>query len=381
MNTLRLILLAALVTGTLAAQRHKLVINAETPEGQLLQQIGQEQDAAKKTGLMEDFLTKHSKHDGAAWVLDQLVSAHLKSSNFDKALDAGQKLLAMDPNDVVTSHNCLKAAEGKKDPDAIRQWAISTSAVARKAAAAPKPADADDEEDWKNNVAYAKQVDTYTEYALYVAALGAQDPAKRIGLIEALQTQSPKSQYVPQLEGLYFLALRQSQQNDKALALAERVLEREQTNEDMLLAVMDSYFNKKQNPDKVIAYGNKLAELMASKPKPEGVADADWDKRKNLLMGMGYWMAGMTYANQNKHLDTDRDLRKALPLVSDNEPLKAQTLFYLALANYRMGEPKKDKKLMAESLRFNQQCAAIKSPFQATAQKNAAAIRAQFGLK
>lgn len=381
MKTFRLILLAAVVAGTLTAQRHKLDINTETPEGQLLQQIGQEQDAGKKLALMEDFLAKHPKHEGSGWVLEQVVTAQLKANNFDRVLDAGQKLLAMDPNDVATSHNCLKAAEGKKDPDAIKQWATSTSALARKVAATPKPADAEAAEDWKATVDYAKQVDTYTEYSLYVAALGTQDPSKRIGLIEALQAQSPQSQYVPQLENVYFLALRQTQQNDKAIGLAEKVLEREQTNEDMLLAVADSYYNKKANPDKVIAYGNKLAEVMASKPKPEGVSDGDWEKRKTLMSGMGYWMAGMTYASQNKHADTDRDLRKALPLVKENEPLAAQTLFYLALANYRMGEPKKDRKLMLEALRFNQQCAAIKSPFQATAQKNAAAIRAQYGLK
>jgi tetratricopeptide (TPR) repeat protein len=381
MNTTRLILLAVVVTGTLAAQRHKLVINAETPEGQQLQQIGQEQDAGKKLALMEDFLAKHPKHEGSAWVLEQVMGAYLAANSFDKALDAGQKLLAMDPNDVATSHNCLKAAEGKKDPDAIKQWAASTSALARKVAATPKPADDEAAEEWKANVDYAKQVDTYTEYALYVAALGTADPAKRIGLIEALQAQSPNSQYVPQLDNLYFLALRQAQQNDKAIALAEKVLEREQTNEDMLLAVADNYYNKKTNPDKVIAYGNKLAELMDTKPKPEGVADADWEKRKTLMKGMGYWMAGMTYANQNKHAETDRELRKALPLVKENDQLAAQTLFYLALANYRMGDPKKDKKLMSEALRFNTQCAAIKSPFQATAQKNAAAIRAQYGLK
>ncbi|MCS7023953.1 MAG: hypothetical protein NZV14_04085 [Bryobacteraceae bacterium] len=381
MKTLRILLAAAVMTGICAAQRHKLVINAETPEGQLLQQIGQEQDTAKKTSLMEEFLAKHPKHEGAGWVLDQLVNSYLKANDFDKALDAGQKLLSLDPDDLSTSHNCLKAAEGKKDPDAIRRWAASTSALARKIAATPKPADADAEEEWKSNVDYAKQVDTYTEYALYVAALGAQDPTKRIALIEALQAQSPQSQYIRQLEGLYFLALRQAQQNDKAIAVAEKVLEREQTNEDMLLAVMDHYYNKKQNPDKVIAYGNKLAELMSSKPKPEGVSEADWEKRKRLMIGMGYWMSGMTYASQNKHVETDRDLRKALPLVSDNDQLKAQALFYLALANYRLGEPRNDKKLIAEALRFNQQCAAIKSPFQATARKNAAAISAQYGLK
>ena len=378
LTILFLLLLAAF---PLAAQRHKLTINAETPEGQLLQQIGQEADAAKKLGLMEEFSQKYAKHEGAGWVLEQMVAAYLKASQFDKVLDTGGKLLALDPDDVATAHNCLKAAEGKKDANLIKQWAGTTSKLARKAVAAPKPADEEEAESWKANVDYAKQVDTYTEYSLYATALGATDPNHRILLYEALEAQNPQSQYVAQLTLPYFLALRQTNANDKAIAIAEKVLEKDQSSEDMLLAVADHHFNKKGDPARIIALSTKLSEVMSAKPKPEGVADADWDKRKNLLVGLGYWMSGVTYGNQSKWKETDASLRQALPLVEGNDQLKAQTLFYLALSNYKMGEPKKDKKLMAEALRFNVQCAAIKSPFQGQATKNASVIRQQFGLK
>ena len=376
------ILLAILLAAyPLAAQRHKLTINAETPEGQMLQQIGQESDAAKKLGLMEVFIQKHAAHDGAGWVLEQMVTAYLKAGQFDKALATGEKLLGMDPDDVVTAHNALKAAEGKKDPNLIKQWAATTSKLAKKAVAAPKPSDEEEQEAWKANVEYAKQVDTYTEYAQYAAALAATDPNQRIMLYEALQAQNPQSQYVAQLNLPYFLALRQANQNEKAITVAEKVLETDQSSEDMLLAVADSYFNKKGDPNKVIALSTKLVEVMNSKTKPEGVADADWEKRKSLMTGLGHWMAGVTYGNQSKWKEADAELRQALPLVESNDQLKAQALFYLALSNYKMGEPKKDRKLMAEALRFNVQCAAIKSPFQGQASKNASVIRQQYGLK
>lgn len=381
MNAFRMLLMTLAVAGTLCAQKHKLVINAETPEGQLLQQIGQENDAAKKTALMEDYVQKYPKHDGVGWVLDQLLTSYIASSSFDKAIGAGEKLLAMDPSDLVASTNYLKGVVGKKDVDLILKAAPQTSALARKAASATEPADAEEKENWKNSVDYAKQVDIYTEYALYFGALNAADPAKKISMIEALSVQNPKSQYVKDLNVPYFLALRQAGQNDKAIAVAEKTLDVDQSNEDMLLVVADSYFNKKTNPEKVIAYGLKLPEVMASKQKPEGMSDGDWEARKNLLSGLGYWMAGMVYSGQNKLPDTDKTLRQALPLVKQNDQLSAQALFHLAMANYNMGSPKKDKKLMMEALRFNQQCAAIKSPFQATAQKNAAVIKQQYGIK
>lgn len=375
MRILSFVLVLGLIPALGSAQRHKLTINAETPEGQMLQQIGQESDAAKKLALMAEFVNKHPSHEGAPWVLEQLTAAYLKNNQFAEALASAEKLLAGDPEDLGTSFNALKAAEGKKDADQVKKWSDSTSTLARKAIAAPKPGEESAAENWKANVEYARQVETYTEYALYVTALSSPDPAKRIMLYEALEARNPKSEHLPNLRSLYFISLRQSNANDKALAYAEKMLESDQSNEDMLLLVADNYFNRKHKPDQVIAYGLKLGEMMATKPKPEGVADEDWNKRKTLMGGLGYWLAGVTYANQSKFPETDRTLRLALPLVEGNNELKHQTLFYLGLANYRMGGPKKDKKLLSEALRFNQQCAAIKGPLTAQATKNAAVIK------
>lgn len=381
MRLFRIWVAGVLLCGAASAQRQKLNINAETPEGQALQAIGQENDPSKKLALMDAFLEKHSSHEGALWVLEQSATGYLKAGQFDKAIAAAEKLLAKDADDVTTAYNALKASEGKKDADLVRKWSDATSAAARKVAAAPKPASADAEESWKNAVDYAKQVDIYTEYSLYATGLQVQDPTKKIMLYEALEARNPNSEHLKLFTGPYFIALRQAGQNEKALAVAEKTLKTDQTNEDMLLVVADSYFNKKQNPDQVVAYGFKLAEVMNSKQKPEGVSDDDWNKRKNLMSGLGYWMSGVTLGNQNKHADSDKALRQALPLVEGNDQLKAQALFYLGLANYKMGEPKKDKKLMAEALKFNSQCAAIKSPFQGQASQNAAVIRKSFGLK
>ncbi|MBI3680380.1 MAG: hypothetical protein HY235_08280 [Acidobacteria bacterium] len=376
----RLAALMIVVAGTLNAQRHRLTINAETPEGQQLQQIGQESDEGRKAALMEDFVQKYPKHEGAAWVYEQLLAAHLKTSQFDKAIAAGEKLLAIDPDDVPSAHNVLKAAEGKKDADVVMHWAGITSKAARKAAAAKKSED-EEEERWKAMVDYARQVDTYTEYSLYATALQLPDPAKRIALYEALEAQNIQSQYLPQLVGTYFLALRQSGANDKAFAVAEKVLEKDQSNEDMLLVVVDNYFNQKANPDKVITYSGKLVEVMGQRKQPEGVSAADWDKRKNLLTGLGYWYAGVTHGNQSNFKECDEVLRQALPLVKENDALTAQALFYLGLANYKLGDAAKDKKRIAEALKFSVDCARMKSPFSGQATKNANVIRQQYKLK
>src|SRR5262249_658308 len=156
----------------------------------------------------------------------------------------------------------LKAAEAKKDPTLIKKWSATTSSSARKLAATPKPADAGQEESWKNTVDYAKQVDTYTEYALYAGALSSSDPKNAIDLGETLVTRNPEGEYGTKVRTPLFLAYRQTGASDKAVATAEQVLAKDQSNEDMMLAVADSYLQSKKDPAKVHAYSTKVVEVM-----------------------------------------------------------------------------------------------------------------------
>jgi hypothetical protein len=69
-----LFLTFVLAGGPAWSQRHKIgEVNGEKPEGQLLQQIGQESDAAKKVALMEQFIGQYPKHEAAGWVLEQML--------------------------------------------------------------------------------------------------------------------------------------------------------------------------------------------------------------------------------------------------------------------------------------------------------------------
>src|SRR5206468_7036970 len=82
-----------------------------------------------------------------------------------------------------------------------------------------------------------------------------------------------------------------------------------------------------------------------------------------------FW-SGSTSFNLKKYPADDKELRAAMPLVEGNDQLKAPTLFFAGLANFNM-------KNLPDALRFNQECAAIKSPFQAKAAENAKVLRSQ----
>ena len=125
----RLALFAVLVFVALpaSAQRKAPEINAETPEGAMLQKIGQEADEKAKLGIMEQFVTQFAKSESIGWVFGQMQPLYLKNSQWDKTIETGEKLLATDPFDTEIAHNCLKAAEARKDADLIVKWADATS--------------------------------------------------------------------------------------------------------------------------------------------------------------------------------------------------------------------------------------------------------------
>src|SRR5215471_1996548 len=159
--------LVVTLTLTLAAfgQRHKIeAVDSEKPEGKLLTQALQTEDAAKKAELLEQYVQQYPKSSDTPWALEQLQGLYVKANDPDKIISAGDRLLAIDPDDPEAALQCLKAAEAKKDLAGIKKYSAAASASARKMASAPKPSDADAAKTWESEVSYAKQVDTYTEY-------------------------------------------------------------------------------------------------------------------------------------------------------------------------------------------------------------------------
>jgi hypothetical protein len=363
----------------LSQQRRTPVINTGSPEGQAIQAFTKETDPAKKIDMMNDFLAKYPDYDASPWVTSLVQAEYLKAGNFDKALATGDALLAKNPDDLEAAYNNLKAAEKKSDADAVVKYANLTSTLARKAESGPKPADMS-EDDWKKTVDYDKEVDTYTEYALYAAALQAQDPAKVMAMGDALEQHNPKSQYLPNMLGRYATAARQANQAEKAAAYGERAYANGQTNDDMLLLMAEQAMNKQQF-DKTISYAEKAIAQANSEAKPDGMSDADWQKKKDSTLGVANWMEGVALSTQGKYAEADKALRAALPSIKDNPYLLGAATFHLGLSDYNLAKSTKNPKLAVEALRYSQQSAAINSPFQAQAQKNVKVIQTDYKLK
>jgi len=361
------------VLPVLAQEKQNFVFNPSTPEGQILQSLGQETDDARKVSLGQDFLAKYPKHEAAGWVAAQVESGLLAQKDNDKVLEVAESVYPNVP-DMDAAYFALKAAVAKDDIAETKKWSGRTSESARKLVSSAKPP-ANDED--KHELEYDKQVDEYSEYALYVLALKAQ-PKEEVDLVDALIKQNPKSQYLPEIATSYFGALSKAGEGAKACPAAARMAV-EKNAEAMLYAADCSWRGNKA--EGVVSYAARATEAVNTRTKREGVSDSDWAAQKAALLGTAGFYTGVGNALEMRWGPANRSLRAALPGVKGNQQLYPFALFYLGLSNYSLGKAVGDRAQMREGLNFFQQSAAIASPMQDQASHNAKLVLAELGGK
>lgn len=242
-------------------------------------------------------------------------------------------LRADDLDDALAA---LKQAEPSKDAAKVKELAAAAHATAKKYEG-PAPADAD-KESYEARQRYAKDVDHYSEYALYALATQKRsEPKVADDLINTLQQQNPKSEYL--------------ELPDALLIQAESALSRQQT-------------------DRAVGLANRAIAATGKKP-PEGTSTAEWEPMK----GRAYFIIGFSACQHNKYAEADRNLRAALPLIKGDNGMLGPSLFCLGVANYNLANLTASKAKMTEAAKFSEQAAAIPGPTQDQAYKNSIAMK------
>lgn len=267
----------------------------------------------------------------------------------------------------------LKDATGAKDAVQVKILAAQACALAREVNSSPAPANDDEKEAWNNHVKFARDVELYSEYALFATAVESPAAAK-VELFTALEQQNPKSKYLADAYGIYFHALHQAGADAKITSIAEKALANFPENDDALALLAESAFSRKQT-DRALGYAKRLTAALGRRAKPEGMTGADWDRKRNTEMGSGHWIAGVVEAEKNAYFEADKDLRAALPLVAGNDSRKATALFYLGLANYQLGKMTLKKAQVLEAASFSRDAAAIQGPLAQQAWHNAQVMK------
>ena len=276
-------------------------------------------------------------------------------------------------DELDDAYTALKEAQGANNADDILKWAPEVSKLSRAEAARPKPGDMKDE-DWKARVDFAKAADIFAEYSLSNAAVQPNaDPAKVVALVDSLLTLNNKSQYVNGVVAPYLTALDKS---GKTMEGANKILAANPQNEDALFAAMNASGN-----DRKEGFAGRVIAVMRAKAKPEGVSDADWDRKKSTMLGYAYYYAGVIPGSSSRpsYPACDQNLRAGMQYISRQAGLSGTALFYLGLCNYQISKLTSDKAKLAEALQFTEQAAAAGGPMAGQAQQNAAIMRRELG--
>lgn len=352
-------------------QRHKLSVDPETKEGYILQQIQQERDPAAKIKMMNDFVVEFPKSESLSWIYDQLQPVYMKTLDYDKVLAIGNRMLAADPADVDSAHNCLLAAEALNNPELVKKYATLAWEASSRAAKDPAYKKTD----------YALQVLAYSEYSIAALANKESDAQKRDDYMAYLAKINPASQWLHTSRNDFFSLTQKGATKEQLVAAAEKMLIADPNNEDMLLTVADYYMQRGSNHDKVIDYSSRIVETLRIKKRPDAISAAEWERKKERYLGAAYYMIGILSSIQGRYSVADKNLRAALPTIrgGTGQALGA-TLYHLGFANYQLAQ-KGERGRVFEAIKFNEQCAAFQSTYSDQAKKNIESIKSEYNLR
>jgi hypothetical protein len=369
-----------LAVGALGADRHKADVDPESQDGILLQRIQQEPTQPRKLALLEKYVAEYPQTTSIAWVYEQLLPIYVDAMQWDKVLAAAEGLLAVDPNDLDSAHDALKAAEAQNNPDLMEKYAELAWDLATRTLQTPKPPDPLDLPDWNKQMDFARENLSYSEYTLAHMAQTQTDDAKREELTLALQQRNPQSQFLAITKKPTVIDLA-SLNPAKALQLAEEGLVENPDNIDFLMTVADHDMGLEKNLPQVLSYSLRIIELAQGKPQPTDITPAEWEKKRAKFLGWANWMAGVVYGKQARYGLSDKYLRAALAYIQENARLTAAAYFYLGYDNYALAGELADKGRAVEAVKFSKMCVEMDSPFRSLALKNLEALRNEYNLE
>src|SRR5580704_12261237 len=315
-----------------SAQGNKIEIPAGTPEDHDLQTIANEQDAAKKLTMYQDFVQKYAANPAAVvygnW---QISQAYQATGDLNKALDYGDKALAGAPRNLDILVSQASIAQQAKDNVKLMDYAAKGGAACSSIGKEPKP-DGVSDDDFARQVAEdksaAKNSCDFLESAGFNVIASENDAKLRMADIERFSAAFPDSKFQDQVSNYAMYTLGPGQLNDQArlFTYGERTLAANPNSLPALLLLAGSYVDdaKPGSLGKAVTYSQKaIAVAKADEP--------DADKSRKLSGGMAHSVLGYAYIKQDKTAAAIPELKAAAEL------LKGQDEQQYSIALYRLG--------------------------------------------
>jgi tetratricopeptide (TPR) repeat protein len=353
------------------AQSDKILIPAGTPEDHELQAISNEQDAAKKLAMYQDFVQKYSSNPAAVAYGDwQISQAYQSTGDLTKALEFGDKALVGSPRNLDILISQASIAQQAKDNAKLMDYAAKGGEVCHSIANQPKPPDMTDEA-FKQQVAddksAAKNSCNFLESAAFNVIAGEDNARNRMAAIEKFSAAFPDSVFQDQVSSYAMYTLGPGQLNDQArlFAYGEKTLAANPNSLPALLLLAGTYVDdsKPGSLAKAISYSQK-AITVAKADEPDG------DKSRKLSAGIAHSTLGYAYMKQDKTAAAIPELKSAVVL------LKGQDDQQYSIALYRLGFAYAKLSKVNEAREVLTEAVKISGPVQAMSQDLLAKVNA-----
>jgi len=340
-------------------------IQAGSEVDHALTEINAATDPAQKLALIDKFAAGPGNEGDNSILADGLyVDYYIGLKNYDKAFEYGDKLFAIDPDNFQNAMNMIRAASEKGDAERLAAYSDKTGGILKRYKESPAPVGTDASQ-WEHQKSQVlennKDSIIYIEQVVYNGAIQAKDTVKRAGYLTRLAQAFPDSPYANQALGVAATSYLQAQNTPKMLEVANGLLAKDPNNVGMLLLLSDYYCDKADQLAKAETYAKKAISVLGTAPKPEGVADDQWDRQKNLQKGLALSSLGQVNIEKKDNAQAVENLKAAAPL------LKADDGSY-GRNQYRLGYALLNLKRTADAKDAFTQAASVNGPYKSLAQ-------------
>jgi tetratricopeptide (TPR) repeat protein len=370
------ILLAVLFAFAATAEAQigkRVVVALGTPEDKALSEIYAATDTAQKIVLLDKFVEEFGSKPDLALLADQLyLSAYQSEMNYDKMIEYGEKVLALDPDSFSSVIALVRAEQEKGNAEKLFEYGEQALAIVLRYRSLPVPdnmAPADWEEHRQTDLKSIENDIPYIEYAMFNSAYQAQEPKRKIALLHRFTAAFPDSTYAENADVTLAIAYQEAQDYPKMQDAAQKVLAKNPNNVGMLVLLADYWSGIGKELEKAEADGKKAVEVLGQAKKPEGVTDQQWQQQVNLQKGMALSALGQIYVIRGRNPQAVDAFKQANPMLKQNDYMYGRNLYRLGFTLAKMQKMPEAKVILREAISVN-------SPFRTLAQQTLDKINA-----